>query len=132
MAAKKNNEPSAAMQAATALPGFKVKKIVTVPLWKWTDGVPKFFTILEPVRLSTAKQTAGGKDGKKMDPAHVALVKDLATGNEQTLIFGAVLLSNLNESYANEGYVGKSFQVVQSKIEGKRYKGYSISEIEAE
>lgn len=122
------------MQAATALPGFKVKKIVTVPLWKWVDGEAKFFTILEPIRLSTAKQKAGGKGDKEkdMEPAHVALVRDLATGNEQTLIFGAVLLSNLDESYPDKGYVGKSFQVIQSKIEGKRYRGYAISEIEAE
>lgn len=136
----KNNKSATAETTQTpasrdyVLKGFKVKNHVTVPVWKWEPEEPKFFTILEPIHKSAAlrNEAKKGKDGKEMEPADVAKVKDLNTGNVQVLIFGTVLAGNLRETYPNDGYVDKSFSAVQHRVEGKRYRTYTVAEIEAE
>lgn len=141
MAAKPKNTPAATGATETpvnrdyVLKGFKVKTHVTVPVWKWEPEQVKFFTINEPIHKSAALRNEAakkGKDGKEMEPADVAKVTDLQTGNVSVLIFGTVLAGNLRETYPSDGYVGKSFSAVQHKVEGKRYRTYTVAEIEAE
>lgn len=127
--------------ASTTLKGFKIKKRVTLPLWKWSDGVEKFFTVTGEIHIGRAVSdkrpaNAEGKKAEKsavvMEPAHIATVIDLTTRQECEIIVGAVLKSTLEENYPNHGYVGKSFASIQSKVEGKRYRQYTLTEIEAE
>lgn len=124
---------------ATVGAGFVVKKLVTLPLWKWQDGVAKFFKITSPIVLGKAvddkraKKDEGDESapaGVKMAPAHICNVVNLETAEVCQIIVGSVLKGNLEESYPNASYVGKCFMSTQSKIEGKRYKGYSLAEIE--
>lgn len=131
----------ATIAAVSSLPGFKIKKRVTLPLWKWTDGVEKFFTITGAIHTGRAvsDKREADADGKKpgksaivMEPANIATVIDLTTKQECEIIVGAVLKSTLEENYPNETYVGKSFSSIQSKVEGKRYRQYTLTEIEAE
>lgn len=139
--AKTKTSPAAPTGAgATTKGGFTVKSLVTLPLWKWADGIEKAFKIVSPIRIGKAlsdrrakvddSDDAGTKRGPNMEPAHVAQVVNLETGELCTLIFGAVLKGTLEDSYPSDSYVGKCFVSTQSKIEGKRYKGYSLAEIE--
>ena len=67
-----------------------------------------------------------------MEPAHLAPVINLETGEENLLIVAAVVKGNFDEHYPKNAYVGKAFELVKlGKREGKRYFDYSIKEIEA-
>lgn len=108
---------------------------VTLPLWKWKNDEERFFTILTPIKVGKILKSKSGdadlgkKAEKEKEPAHLAEVINLETGARCQLIFGKVLATELEEAYPKAGYVDKSFRVTQSKIEGKDYNGYSITEI---
>lgn len=120
---------------------YVVKALVTLPLWKWQDGVEKAFRIETPIVLGKAVkdrgpagvkgEEKGGPKGVQMEPAHICNVTNLETGELMQIITGSVLKGNLEDNYPDQSYVGKCFISTQSKIEGKRYKGYSLAEIEA-
>jgi hypothetical protein len=112
-------------------PKFTVKRLVTLPLWKWADGVEKAFTCDDEIKLGriVASKTKNN-DGKEMEPASIMHVTDLETGAKCQLIVGAVLKSTLEENYPGNSYVGLSFTSTQSKVEGKRYRAYSLAEVE--
>jgi len=133
MAKAKTNPTAPAQMAHTK---YTVTKLVTLPLWKWQDGVEKAFRIETPIVLGKAvkdRGPAGADKGTKgaveMEPAHVCNVIDLETGELKQIITGTVLMGNLQENYPDGAYVGKCFISTQSKIEGKRYKAYSLAEI---
>ena len=112
---------------------IRILKTITVPLWKWADNEEKVFRIEEPIRIGKAmKATADkdGKPGKEMEPAHVVRVTRLDVGMECEIIVGAVLMGNLEENYPNQSYVGKCFISQQTKAEGKRYRNYSLAEVD--
>lgn len=121
-----------AKESETTNPNFDPSKFqlksVTLPLWKWQDGVTKYFTIDGQMKLGRVVQKAG-KDGAKMEPATVAPVTRLDNNTKAEIICGAVLKSTLEDTYADHSYVGKSFAVTQSEVPGKRYRAYSVSEI---
>lgn len=109
---------------------FSVKKLLTLPLWKWVDGKEKFFKPVAPIRLSKQVKSIA-KDGKAMEtPAHVGHVINLENNMECELIYGTMLRTTLDESYPGDAYVGRCFCAKQYKIEGKRWRGYAVSEIE--
>ncbi len=115
---------------------YTVLSLVTLPLWKWQDGTEKAFKILTPIVLGkvvkdrgAAGETAGADKAKAMEPAHVCNVVNLETGEQCQIITGSVLMGNLKEAYPDDSYVGRCFISTQTKIEGKRYKGYSLAEI---
>jgi hypothetical protein len=114
---------------------LKVRRQVTLPLWKWADGVEKYFEVMSPIRkgkaVSTTKSKDGVEDGVVMKPADLMTVRNLETGVECELIVGAVLKSTMIESYDGETYVGRMFSATQTKIEGKRYRAYSLNELES-
>ena len=134
MAKAKTNTISNAEQTPTAAgmpPQFNVKKVVTIPLWKWLDNVQKYVRFDGEIHVGkVVANTIKGKTDIKMEPANVARVTDLSTDRECELIVGSVLKSTLEEEYPGHQYVGKSFQIRQYKIEGKRYRGYEVTEIE--
>lgn len=140
MATKKDLTKTMEATAAT-LKGFTVVRRVTLPLWKWADGIEKFYRPTGAIHTGrTVSDTREvGEDGKKkgastvkMEPAQIMTVIDLETNRECELIVGHILKSNLEDNYPKETYVGKSFSSIQSKVEGKRYRQYTLTEIAPE
>lgn len=111
-------------------PAFEYKSVrkITLPLLKKEDGVAIFVAIMGPI--FKGKEVKGTGDAAKMAPADLANILNLETGEEMQMICNAVLKSTLEEEYPGEGYVGKQFRILQSKVEGKRYKNYTVEEIE--
>ena len=111
----------------------KIVKNVTLPTLKKEDDVPMYITITSPIVLGKQMPDEKQKDGsmKTPDRCHLSECINLETGEEMQVIHNAVMRSNLEESYKDASYVGKSFKIVQMKVAGKRYKNFSIIEIEA-
>lgn len=134
--AKTKTTVSTAAPAQMKHSKYTITALVTLPLWKWLDGVEKAFRVESAIVLGKAvkdRGPAGADKGAKgaveMEPAHVMNVIDLDTGELKQVITGTVLMGNLQENYPDDSYVGKCFISTQSKIEGKRYKAYSLAEI---
>jgi hypothetical protein len=107
---------------------IKVVKNVTLPILKQEDGKTYYIKITGPI--FTGKEIKGeGKEAKEK-PADLANIINLETGEEMQIIMNTVLKSNLEEMYPENGYVDKMFATTRSAIDGKRYKNYSIQEIE--
>lgn len=115
---------------------FKVKSHVTLPLLKILPEKPLYVKI--EGAIFKAKEQAGARkqtapDGTPMQqPPELAHVIDLTSGEHAQIIIGTVLGTELRETYPNDAYVGKSFEIVQHKVQGKRYATYGITEIEVE
>lgn len=128
--------------AAAPAFAFKVKKHVTLPLLKIQPEKPLYVTIVEPIFKakpqagSRAEAAANKPEGegaaKKKQPPELAHCIDLTTGEHCQIIIGTVLGAELRETYPDNSYVGKSFEIVQHKVQGKDYATYSITEIEVE
>lgn len=102
---------------------FKVKKHVTLPLFK-LDATVKY------LRFDTAMAVGKTVDDKK-EPPMMATVTDMETGELGQIILGTVLVSNLNESYPENKYVGKIFAISKTAPEGTRkYSLFHITEVE--
>jgi hypothetical protein len=108
--------------------GFKVKKSVTLPVIKLATGVERYLMFTGPMHQS--KDTGQVMNGKKMDPATVAEVMDLQTGEVGVLICATVLQTEISEGYPDAGYVGRAFAITMTKVPEKKYNLYSILEIE--
>ena len=113
---------------AAALPaGFKVAKLVTLPLSKWKNDQPKFLQFDSEIFQGKELTVNKGKTEEK--PADLANCVDLVTGEQVQIIVGAVLKSTMEEEYPQGGYVGKAFQITQHRDPGKKYNTYSIAEL---
>jgi hypothetical protein len=113
------------------VPKFKVTKTVTLPLSKWQLEVPKYLEITGAIFEGKQVSEQKGKVGD-MEAAHLFRAIDLTTGEQCEVISGTVLMGTLNEAYPDDAYVGKQFMFTQHAVEGKRYKTYSVTEIEVE
>ncbi len=124
--------PAPARTYDVAVPaGFKIGKVITLPLLKWVPGQPKYLRFDGPIHTSKTVTTKTGAQGAVMKPAQIANVTDLSTNLQAQVIVGDVLEKRLNEEYEKASYVGKAFAITQTVIDGKRYKGYAISELVA-
>lgn len=104
----------------------KVKKVLTLPLIKLAKGVPVYLQITEAFFV-------GKKIDDKKEPATIANVIDLATGECAQIIVPSVLKSTIQESYPNDSYVGLGFSIEKTSAAGdgdKAYAKFSVSEIE--
>lgn len=127
----KSKKKAAAPVARPAGGKYTRVRAVTLPTAKLTEEVPVHVTIMGAMHVSTAQQRPG-KDGKVMEPATIMSVTDLDTGELTQIVVGSVLKGILNETYPEDAYVGKSFEIVKhAKAQGKRYNTYSVFEIEA-
>ena len=127
---KVDNKAQVATTATTT--GFdpdavKVVKNVTLPLLKKEDDTPIY---IKSIGAIFKGKQVNGKDAEKMEPADLMNIINLETGEEMQVICNSVMKSTFNEEYPGDGYIGKCFRVTQMKVEGKRYKNYSIAEIE--
>jgi hypothetical protein len=136
MAAKKKT--AAESTAATPPPpGGKYSRVkaVTLPVLKLVDETPVYVKITGPMFEGKEQKPQMGPDGKpkaQMEPATLVPVVSVETGEVGQIIAGAVLEGILNDSYPEDAYVGKAFEIVKhAKKDGKRYNTYSVFEIDA-
>lgn len=119
--------------AVVAPSGGKYTRLraVTLPTLRLVEETAVHVTITSPMAQSQVSQRPD-KDGKVKEPATVCNVTDLDTGELTQIICGAALKGILNETYPNDGYVKKSFEIIKhAKAAGKRYNTYSVFEIQA-
>ncbi len=116
----------------TTEPQFKRKKLLTRAVLKFIENQANYVKIESAIYLGKEMKGDVAQDGKKKkEPAHLANVIDLRTGELAQIIVSAVVLSVLNEEYPDDGYVDKCFAITKKgKAPGKQYFGYSIEEIE--
>ena len=107
---------------------YKSVKKVTLPILKKADGIAVFVEFTGPI--FTGKELKGNGKDDQMEPAELANILNLETGEEMQIICNTVLKGTLEEEYPDQGYVGRKFRILQAKVEGKRYKNYTIEEIE--
>jgi hypothetical protein len=110
------------------LQGFRVKRAVTLPVLKLTPGEERYLQFITAMKIGKPVATVVG--GKQMEPATIAEVVDLQTGEQGILICATVLQKELHENYPNDDYVGRAFAITVTKVPEKKYNLYSILEIE--
>jgi hypothetical protein len=146
MANSKNTRAAATAAAAAAAPAshsiktgttksgliFKKTKTVTVPVLKLMPDVPVYVKVEGKMEIS--KQVAGTKvAGQAMEPATIMHCTNLDGDSECLLIVGKMLKSVIEESYPDNSYVGKCFEIVNHGKRGdKKYNAYSLCEVEVE
>jgi hypothetical protein len=110
---------------------FARKSAVTLPTFKMLEGGSYYFQFMNPIRTETSQQK--DENGKMVDkPIDIAQVVNVETGELGQIVVGSVLKSNLEKAYPNGAYVGKAFEIVKQKgKEGKRYRTYTVYEIDA-
>ena len=119
-AAKTLNE----VTSAGAAPSFTRIKSVTRP-------VLKFGVSAEYVRFEGPMYVGDKLEKTKYDePATLAEVVNLRTGEQMIMICYRVLSTELAKHYPNDGYVGKDFEIRKFAATGKKYALWSIAEIQ--
>lgn len=136
---------------AGAIPGFKVKRQITMPTLTMKEASPAMVLRFDD-RMALSTYVDPDPKKQKEKPATIATVTDLATGTVWKFLVPSVVESNLRRDFdaevkiTGEGkdakitkddgahtYVGKAFQIqCLGKRPGKRYRDFSISEVEAE
>ena len=108
---------------------FKKTKLITIPLLKLELDVPVYVKLTG--EMFVGKEVKGTGEKAKMEPAILCHCINLENGEQMQLIINAVVKANLIEAYPENGYVGKSFELIKhTKREGKQYNDFSIAEIE--
>lgn len=109
---------------------FKKVRVVTLPLFKWQANLERYYRFDGAMFQGKPMKENVAEGAKKKEPAILANVTDLETGEQGQIILGKVLQEILTEDYPADAYVGKCFAIEQRKIAGKDYNGYSVTEIE--
>ena len=123
--------------AAQALPRFKVTKHVTLPLLKL--GAEPAYVRFEGAIYQSEKSTptrprADGAEPKvdKKAPPMLAEVTDMVRRIRCQIIVNTVLESELTKKYKDNSYVGKTFRLVKTQLQGRDYATFEITEGELE
>ncbi len=117
-----------------AAPAFKpvIKKQLTFPTLQMKPGVSIYFLVKSPMTISTSAVVKKGQENRK--PATIMQVIDRTDNVEKTIVVNKVLEGKLNEAYASQGYVGKSFAATKSSDKKKgdagEYYDFDLAEIE--
>jgi hypothetical protein len=117
-------------------PEFEIVGHVTLPHIKLNfDGSANFIKIvgpiepgkeLEAVRQRKAKE---GSPAETMNPPDLCEIIELRSGQLGNMIVNAVIKSNLEEKYPEQGYVGRSFKISQISTVSKGSRSYRTFEI---
>lgn len=136
------------MTAPTTAPKFKIKSHVTLKLLKVKEGEDYAVTIETPFIKGEAQPVRKVKEeftnpetgvietriveSKPQEPPVLCQVTNLYTGERMQMIAGSVFHSEITKKYTDDSYVGKSFAFKVYAIQGKRYKGVELAEVEVE
>lgn len=118
------DEPLKEVTSAGTAPSFAVVKAVTRPVLKF--GVSAEYVRFEGPMYEGEKLEKSKYD----DPATLAEVVNLRTGEQMIMICYTVLITELAKHYPNDGYVGKDFEIRKVAADGKKYALWSIAEIQ--
>lgn len=101
----------------------KVLKNVTLPVLKLkADGNPRYFKITGPMHL-------GKKIDDQKEAATLCTAIDCDTGEVGQIVCPTVMQKELRENYEKDGYVGKFFEVVLTRVPEKKYNIVTLTEI---
>ena len=107
---------------------YKIVNDLKLDVLKLEDKTEYFVRIESAIRLGAPKANSATEKS-----ADVVNVTNLADGKKYVVLLNAVVKSSITEAFPLDAYVGKSFRIFGTgKVAGKRYKGYEVSEIEAE
>lgn len=136
------------MDQQTAAPKFKIKAHVTLPLLKVAEGKDYAVTIEtafvraekgpdRKVKEEFTDPDTGVVTSREVvkpaqEPPVLCQVTDLYTGKRMQMIAGSVFHSELDKKYPDGSYLHKSFAFKVYAIQGKRYKGVELAEVEVE
>lgn len=114
---------------AFALPaGMKVKRILTMPSLVLKEaGAHRTLMFVSEIRVSKVVD----KDAKR-EPANIADVGDVETGEAFIFLVPSVVKSNLERDYPDGSYKGLTFfiQNLGKRTESQRYNDFRILEVE--
>lgn len=106
-----------------------IKRQVTRDVLVQRDNETIFVRFEAPIY--EGKKIEGGAQ-KDMAAARLGNVLNIVNGMQQVIIVNTVLEKNLDENYPDDAYVGRSFGItMMGKKDGKRYKTFTIFEVEA-
>lgn len=129
--AKRQQEQQQPVISNVSLPaGFKVVKQITLPsLAIKKAGDSKILKIMDVMRIS--KVVDKSAEGKKREPATICTVTDMETGELFTFIVPAVVKKNLQETYENDSYVDRIFQITNKgkRNEAQKYYDFQLLEV---
>jgi len=113
----------------------KIIKRITMPTLKLTPDTPVYVKILEKIfEGKTPKLKEGEKAEDQKKAPMLFNVVNLETGEAMQLVAGAVVQSEIVDSYPKDGYVNKCFMITKGKKKdlsgGRGYFTYEIAEIE--
>lgn len=140
--AKSSNKPSRgnppvnqapAVQPANVPEGFRVKRQITLPsLAIKAQNESHILRFDSAMRISDVMDKPKG-DAKPRDPATIANVTEVSTGEQFIFIVPTVVKKNLERDYKDNGYVGCVFQITNKgkRKESQRYNDFAIAELEA-
>lgn len=107
----------------------KRKKLLTVPVLKLIQDQTRYVRITDKMHLGKEQKAKGEEKAK--EPAMLAPVVNLETGEECQIILSAVIKSVLNDEYPGDKYVGHCFSITKrARVQGKQYNPFDIEEIE--
>lgn len=110
-------------------------KRVTMPTLKLMPNIPAYVKIIDPIFQAKEQKLKEGEKEKDRKKAPMLFnVINLETGENMQLVAGAVVQSEITESYPKDSYVNKCFMIVKGKKKdltgGRGYFTYEIAEIE--
>lgn len=116
---------------------FEVARLVTVPFLVMEPDVKYFVRFDSTFEQDTSSFSERMRKSRKQDETkdtqevvRIAKITNLATKQPAKLIAHATLESNLKETYKNDEYVGKMFQIEKrAKAKGKSYFTFDILEL---
>lgn len=114
---------------------YKIKRRVTMPTINPPVDKPCIFRIEDAMRESTYKEKLSA-DGTRVDgdkkPGTVCTVVDVETGLVGLWLMPSLAVSQLNEAYPDDAYVGRVFGFKKlTKRPGKKYFDIELIELEA-
>jgi len=113
---------------------FAIKKRVKETVIKIELDTEYLFKIEGAIyKAKEATGTRKTAEDAKQEPPHLMSVSLLdEEGARGVVVVPHVLRTELEDAYPDQSYVGKMFQVIKHKIEGKRYNDFEINEIETD
>lgn len=120
-----------AEKAAAAEPKaieFETVRVVNRQLLKFEKDVPRH--VMFEGKMHLGKEMKAKEGEKKKEPATLADVVNLETGEQVQIIISAVVKSVLEEEYPKDAYLGKCFTITKrGKAPGKSYEQYTVIEV---